>query len=250
MRLAVLNRKGGVGKSAIALGLAAGWAQQGRKVLLVDLDPQATATRSTDVEVSGSGGADQVLHGQATEEAKQWAAEPWSLDVLSATQELAAWESDPGRVARELRLGRALDAANGTHDHIVIDCPPALGILAVNALAAATHVLLVTEATGAAVDGLGLACQLIEEVRQHIHGDLQIAGVVLNAVDERERESRHFVAEVRNAFGTRCLEPFVPRRTAVRQAMSAHVPVHHLTSDGARQVSDAYARIASHLEEA
>lgn len=249
MRLAVLNRKGGVGKSAVALGVAAAWARQRKRVLLVDLDPQATATRTTDVAVAGTGGADHVLHGETVAEAQQQVGEPWALDILAATHALAGWDSDPTRLNREWRLARALDASNGSHDHVVIDCPPALGILVVNALAAASHVLLVTEATGASVDGLGLACELIDEVRQHMHGELQIAGVVLNAVDERERESRHFITEVRSAFRDQCLEAVVPRRTAVRQAMSAHVPVHQLTSAGAREVSDAYVRIAAQLEE-
>lgn len=249
MRVAVMNRKGGVGKSAIALGLAAAWSKEGKRVLLVDLDPQATATRTTDVTVSDSGGADRALHGEPIAEVQQQVPPPWALDILAASHSLAGWDSEPSRLNREWRLARSLDAANGAHDHVVIDCPPALGILVVNALAAASHALLVTEATGAAVDGLGLAWNLIDEVRQHMHPALQIAGVVLNAVDERERESRHFVNEVRTAFGVRCLEAVVPRRTAVRQAMSAHVPVHSLTAAGAVQVSDAYARIATQLGE-
>ena len=251
MRVAVVNRKGGVGKSAVALGLAAAWAKQGRRVLLVDLDPQATATRTTDVAVSGPGGADLAMHGRPVEEVHQRVDAPWGLDVLAATQTLAGWDSDPSRLNREWRLSRALEGSTGSYDHVVVDCPPALGILVVNALAAASHALLVSEATGSAVDGLGMACELIDEVRQHMHPGLQLAGVVLNAVDERERESRHFVTEVRTAFGELCLEPVVPRRTAVRQAMSAHVPVHHLATErgGARQVSDAYARIATQLEE-
>ncbi len=249
MRLAVLNRKGGVGKSAVALGVAAAWARNGRRVLLVDLDPQATATRTTDVTVVGTGGTDMVLHGQSVGEAQQQVGEPWGLGILAATHALAGWDSDPSRLNREWRLARALDSSNGSHDHVVIDCPPALGILVVNALAAASHALLVTEPTGAAVDGLGLAYELIDEVRQHMHTDLEVAGVVLNAVDERERESRHFISEVRSAFGDRCLDRVVPRRTAVRQAMSAHVPVHQLASAGAREVSDAYGRIAAQLEE-
>ncbi len=249
MRLAVLNRKGGVGKSALALGLAAAWAKQGRRVLLVDLDPQATTTRTTDVEVVGAGGADQAFHGQPIADVEQRVGPPWDLDVLAATQALAGWDSDPGRLNRERRLARALEAANGSHDHVVIDCPPALGILVVNALTAATHALLVTEATGSAVDGLGLACQLIQEVREQMNPELRLAGVVVNAVDEREREARHFLAEVRSAFGDSVLDPVVPRRTAVRQAMSAHVPVHDLSAEGAKQVSDAYDRIATRLEE-
>lgn len=249
MRLSVLNRKGGVGKSAVALGLGASWAKRGRRVLIVDLDPQGTATRSTDAVAEEDRGTDAALHGRSVKEAAQQIGEPWNLDVLAATQGLAGWDSDPGRLNREWRLRRALDGADELYDYVLVDCPPALGILAVNALAATEHALLVTEPTGSAVDGLGLALQLLDEVRQHMHGDVALAGVVINAVDDRERESRHFVAEVRAAFGAKCIEPPVPRRTAVRQAMSAHVPVHSIPGEGAMQVARAYDAIALQLEE-
>lgn len=245
----MLNRKGGVGKSAVALGLAASWAQRGRRILIVDLDPQGTATRSTDATAEADGGTDAALHGRPLDEAVQHLGPPWDLDVLGANQSLAGWDSDPNRLNREWRLRRALEGGGVAYDHIVIDCPPALGVLAVNALAASDHALLVTEATGAAVDGLGLAIQLFDEVREHMHEKLILAGVVVNAVDERERDSRHFLAEVRSVFAERCIEPPIPRRTAVRQAMSAHVPVHHLGTEGANQVVAAYNAISSRLEE-
>ena len=117
-----------------------------------------------------------------------------------------------------------------------------------NALAAAQRAVLVTEPSGASVDGLGLAVQLIAEVRDHMHAELEIAGVVINAADDRERESRHFVQEVRSAFGVRCFEPPIPRRTAVRQAMSGHVPVQSIGSAGAREVTAALNSIADQLE--
>ncbi len=148
---------------------------------------------------------------------------------------------------REWRLRKALDAASG-YDEILIDCGPSLGILVVNALAAAERAVLVTEPSGASVDGLGLALQLVEEVRQHMHPALQTRGVIINAADDRERESRHFVEEVRAAFGERCLEPPIPRRTAVRQAMSAHVPIQSIASPGAREVVAALDSIADQLE--
>ncbi len=248
MRTAILNRKGGVGKSAVALGLATAWALRGHRVLVIDLDPQGTASRTLDVW-GREPDVDAVLTGHSVADAIHKVGDPWHLDVLPASQTLAAWDTDPSRLNREWRLQNALDSAD-TYDEVVIDCGPSLGILVVNALAAAHRALLVTEPSGASVDGLGLALQLIDEVRQQMHPKLQTAGVVLNAVDDRERESRHFVAEVRSAFGDRCLEPPIPRRTAVRQAMSAHIPVQTLVSAGAREVSVALAAIATQLEKA
>ncbi len=247
MRTAILNRKGGVGKSAVALGLASSWAQRDQRVLLVDLDPQGTASRTLDLWGSEPD-VDAVLTGDSLADAVHKVGDPWHLDVLPASQALAAWDSDPNRLNREWRLKKALEPTDA-YDHVVIDCGPSLGILVVNALAAAHRALLVTEPSGASVDGLGLALQLIEEVRQQMHPNLELGGVVMNAVDDRERESRHFVAEVRAAFGDRCLEPPIPRRTAVRQAMSAHVPVHTLTTAGAREVTTALNALAEQLEQ-
>ncbi len=248
MRTALLNRKGGVGKSAVAIGLATAWAQRGRRVLLIDLDPQGTATRTLDLW-GAEPDADAVLTGGSLADASHKLGDPWNLEVLPASQALAAWDTDPNRLNREWRLRRALESA-GQYDEVVIDCGPSLGILVVNALAAADRAVLVTEPSGASVDGLGLALQLIGEVRQHMHADLQTAGVVINAADDRERESRHFVAEVRTAFGDRCLEPPIPRRTAVRQAMSAHVPVQSISTPGAREVTAALSSIADQLDRA
>ena len=174
-------------------------------------------------------------------------ADHWHLDILSASQSLAVWDTDPNRLNREWRLRKALDSADD-YDEILIDCGPSLGILVVNALAAAERAVLVTEPSGASVDGLGLALELIDEVREHMHLALQTAGVIINAADDRERESRHFLEEVRAAFRDRCLEPPIPRRTAVRQAMSAHVPIQTIASPGAREVTAALSNIANHLE--
>lgn len=237
-----------MGKSAVAVGLAAAWARRDHRVLLIDLDPQGTASRTLDVW-GKEPDVDAVLTGLSLAEAVHKLGDPWHLDVLPASQGLAAWDSDPNRLNREWRLKKALGATD-SYDHVVIDCGPSLGILVINALAAADRALLVTEPSGASVDGLGLALQLIEEVRQQMHPDLEMAGVVMNAVDDRERESRHFVAEVRSAFGDRCLEPPIPRRTAVRQAMSAQVPVQTLTTAGAREITTALNAIAEQLEKA
>ena len=246
MRTALLNRKGGVGKSAVAIGLAAAWAQRGRRVLLIDLDPQGTASRTLDVW-GANPDADAVLTGESLAEATHKLGDPWHLDILPASQALAAWDTDPNRLNREWRLRRALESAEN-YDEVLIDCGPSLGILVVNALAAAQRAVLVTEPSGASVDGLGLALQLIAEVREQMHPELETAGVIINAADDRERESRHFVQEVRSAFGERCLEPPIPRRTAVRQAMSAHVPIQSISSAGAREVTAALNLIADQLE--
>ena len=246
MRTALLNRKGGVGKSAVAIGLATTWAQRGQRVLLVDLDPQGTATRTLDVW-GVEPDVDAVLTGQSLAGATHKLGDPWHIDVLPASQALAAWDTDPNRLNREWRLRRALEA-DDSYDHVIIDCGPSLGILVVNALAAADRAVLVTEPSGASVDGLGLALQLIAEVKQQMHPTLETAGVVINAADDRERESRHFVEEVRAAFGDRCFEPPIPRRTAVRQAMSAHVPVQSITTPGAREVTSALNAIADQLD--
>lgn len=246
MRTAILNRKGGVGKSTVAVGLATSWARRGRRVLLVDLDPQGTTSRTLDVW-GREPDVDAVLTGHSLSDAVHKLGDPWNLDVLPASQALAAWDTDPNRLNREWRLHRAVESTDA-YEHIVIDCAPSLGILVVNALAAAHRALLVTEPSGASVDGLGLALQLIDEVRGQMHPGLRLAGVVINAADERERESRHFVEQVRTAFGAQCLEPPIPRRTAVRQAMSAHVPVQDLTTPGAREVTAALDSIARQLE--
>lgn len=217
--IAVLNQKGGVGKTTTAVNVAAYLAKQGSSVLLVDLDPQANTTSGLGLTKSEQEpGAYEVLLEQSDLlNALKTANE--NLYVLPTDARLAALELElADRAEREGALKRAL--MNSDHDYVLIDCPPALSLLTVNALTAADSVLIPVQAEYYALEGLSQLLQVVQMVRQGLNPSLELLGVVLTMYDNRTTLSGQVKQEVERHFGDKVFDVVIPRNVRLAEAPS------------------------------
>jgi chromosome partitioning protein len=217
--IAILNQKGGVGKTTTAINVAAYLAKQGHTVLIIDLDPQANTTSGLGVQkASHEAGTYEVLLGNASlEETLREASE--NLYVLPTDGQLAALEIElvehPGR---EYTLKRALSTTD--YDYIFIDCPPALSLLTVNALTAANSLLIPVQAEYYALEGLSQLLQVVQMVRQGLNPELKLLGVVVTMYDNRTTLSGQVKQEVERHFGDKVFDVVVPRNVRLAEAPS------------------------------
>jgi chromosome partitioning protein len=232
---AIANQKGGVGKTTVAVCLAAALGHQGHKVLLVDMDPQAGATKLLGVDPTQQlSMADLLLAGEDHPISTVAApVEGWSLDLAPSELSLARKETQR-EAGDELLLRAALTVEAPGYDVVLIDCPPQLGALTVNALAAADRLLLITEPSYVAQTGVADLLETLQLVQRRLAPTLEIAGVIVNMTD-RTREARTRAAEVTEHFGEQLVwSPAIPRRAPIRETLGQGVPLHH----GPREARD------------
>jgi chromosome partitioning protein len=246
MTLAVANQKGGVGKTSTALGIVASACASGRRVLVVDLDPQANASSGLGVSEPEFDSGDVIHANQRNAASSAIVATSWAgVDVIPASLALAEREHDQA-LGIEYRLRKALEGVTG-YDLVVIDCPPSLGRLVTNALVAATHVLIVTEPAAAALKGVQNLLETIAVIVEHYNPKLIVAGVVFNRVPARSREAELRIAELTDAdLGVPVLAPSIPARAVIAEAYGASAPIHDYGAKAADATS-AYDQLTEQL---
>ncbi len=250
---AVGNQRGGAGKTTSAGNLAACLAASERRTLLIDLDPQANASSAYSTLIDADPGVveshRQVYDVLIGECAAKDALLPTTLEymqVIPSGQDLVGAEIElVGAEARESRLATALGELRADYDYILIDCPPSLGLLTINALTAADSVLIPLQCEYYALEGLARLLDTIELVRGQLNPDLQLEGIVLTMVDSRNNLSRQVEAEVRRHFGEKVYRTRIPRNVRLSEAPSHGKPIilYDIHSRGAV----AYLRLAEEV---
>jgi chromosome partitioning protein len=225
--LACANQKGGVGKTTTVVNLATYLALGGRRVLVVDLDPQGNATSGLGLDRAAGGPSSyELLGGDVAWDQVVRPTGISGLHIVPSAMALAGGEVElAGLAQRERRLARALRPITDRFDHIVIDCPPSLGLLTINALTAADAVLIPIQCEYYALEGLSQLIETIDLVRQHLNTDLVIKGVLLTMYDARTNLAADVAAEVRRYLGDRVYDTVVPRSVRLSEAPSYGRPI-------------------------
>jgi chromosome partitioning protein len=227
--ISIANQKGGVGKTTTAVNLAACLAEAGPRVLLVDLDPQANATSGLGVEKREGASAYGPLLGEGTLAQQIVPTATERLSIVPSEVDLCGAEIELARLDQHLqRLRMALDPirSDSRFDLILIDCPPSLGILTLNALAAAQHLVVPLQCEYYALEGIATINRLLQQVRSSgTNAQLELLGVVMTMFDSRTRLSHQVVDEVRQHFGDKVFETVIPRTTRLAEAPSFGQPI-------------------------
>jgi chromosome partitioning protein len=247
MILAIANQKGGVGKTTTAINLGGYLAHGGRRVLIVDLDPQGNAStclgvRKHDLEYTIG---DVLLGDVSIQEATVPTGRP-GLDLLPSTPDLAGTAvALAGVIARESRLRQALQPVADWYDLILIDCPPSLDLLTINGLTAAQQVIIPLQCEYLALEGLAQLRETIELVRTHLNHGLFIGGVVMTMYDGRANLARQVVEEVRRYFPQRIFNTIIPRNVRLSEAPSHGELIYEY--DPSSRGAKAYAALTEEL---
>ncbi|HEU4352139.1 MAG TPA: ParA family protein [Burkholderiales bacterium] len=247
--VAVVNQKGGVGKTTTTVNLAAALAQAGRRVLLVDIDPQGNATMGSGVDKRGL--ARTVYHallGLGELSGIRVRAERGGYDLVPANRELAGAEVELVELpSRETRLKAALERVGTDYDYVLIDCPPSLSLLTVNALAAAHRVLIPMQCEYYALEGLSDLVGTIKRVRANLNPTLDIAGLLRTMYDPRNTLSQQVSRELEAHFGDKVFRTLVPRNVRLAEAPSYGVPA--VLWDPSSKGAQAYIALAGEMLE-
>jgi chromosome partitioning protein len=245
--IAVTNQKGGVGKTTTAVNLGACLAQEGKRVLIIDIDPQGNATSGLginrtnlehciyDVLINGVGIQEVIIKTGLD-----------NLLVVPATLQLAGAEIElVSLIAREVKLKKALEKVKDEFDFILIDCPPSLGLLTLNALAAADRLLIPIQSEYYALEGLGQLMHTIQIVRKHLNPALDLEGVLVTMYDGRTNLSMQVVEEVKEFFKDKVFKSIIPRNVRLSEAPSHGQPI--IMYDNRSKGAEMYVELAKEV---
>lgn len=225
--IAVTNQKGGVGKTTTCVNLASYIADTGKKVLLIDMDPQGNACASLGVEIEkGKNSVYEVLLGEINIKEAIYPSVVKTLDVLPSTVDLSGAEVDLVYVEnREKVLKEALEEVKSNYDYIFIDCPPSLGLLTVNALTATNSIIIPLQCEYFALVGLGQLMNTVRLIKMHLNPSIEIEGVLLTMKDNRSNLVSQVASEIKEYFKTKVYETTIPRNIRLAEAPSHGMPI-------------------------
>ncbi|HYN54295.1 MAG TPA: AAA family ATPase [Methylotenera sp.] len=245
--LAITNQKGGVGKTTTCVNLAASLASLGRRVLLIDLDPQGNASTGSGIDKAHLKlSIYHVLIGEKSLKEVIVTSEKGGFDIAPANRELAGAEVElVNELARETRLKVAIAKLNDAYDVVLLDCPPALNLVTVNALTAASAVMIPMQCEYYALEGLSDLVNTIKKVRAHLNPTLEIEGLLRTLFDTRNMLAQQVSAQLISHFGDKVYKTVIPRNIRLAEAPSYGVPV--LSYDRSSKGSVAYLELAQEI---
>lgn len=245
--IALANQKGGVGKTTSSVNLSSSLSFLGKKVLLVDIDPQGNASSGVGVN---KGEIEHCIYDVLVDDvAIQDVLQKTDLDnlnVIPATIQLAGAEVElVPAISREIRLKKAIDSIRDDYDYVIIDCPPSLGLLTLNALTAADSVLIPVQCEYYALEGLSQLLNTIRIVQKHLNEDLEIEGVLLTMLDARTNLGIQVIEEVKKYFQNKVFNTIIPRNVRLSEAPSHGKPI--LLYDAKSKGAEVYLELAKEV---
>jgi len=245
--LAITNQKGGVGKTTTCVNLAASLAAAKSRVLLIDLDPQGNATTGSGIDKAGlKQTIYHVLIGEKSLPEVIQTSEKGLFDIAPASRDLAGAEVElVNEIGRETRLKLALAAVNDKYDYVLLDCPPALNLVTVNALTAANAVMIPMQCEYYALEGLSDLVNTIKKVRTHLNSTLEIEGLLRTMFDNRNMLAQQVSAQLVSHFGDKVYKTVIPRNIRLAEAPSYGLPA--LVYDRASKGAQAYIELANEI---
>ncbi|MHA6252984.1 ParA family protein [Oceanobacillus sp. CAU 1775] len=245
--MSIANQKGGVGKTTSSVNLSAGLASLGNKVLLIDTDPQGNATSGAGINKADvSNCIYNVLVEEVPTEDVIVSTNENNLDIIPATIQLAGAEIELVQImSRELRLKKALESVRDQYDYIIIDCPPSLGLLTLNALTASDSVIIPVQCEYYALEGLSQLLNTIRLVQKHLNKELMIEGVLLTMLDARTNLGLEVVEEVKKYFQDKVYKSIIPRNVRLSEAPSHGQPI--ISYDPRSKGAEVYLELAKEV---